>query len=363
MGSLTIRTLAERGVRVLGFDRFAPPHAMGSSHGETRIIREAYFEDPRYVPLVQRAYERWADLEQQTGARLFQQTGGLMLGYPDGALISGARLSAELHRLPHDLLDAAAVRRRFPAFRPEDDMVGVWEPRAGMLFPERCIAAALSVAQAAGATVHTGETLLGFDATDAGVTVRTDAGHYEARTLVLSVGAWTRDVLADLALPLVVQRNLLFWFDPERAPAQFAPEAFPIFIADYTHEKAWYGFPDVGTGLKLSRHHYGDHVHPDTVERTVAPEEVDSFREILARYMPDANGTLRAAQACLYTNAPDEHFLIGRHPGAPRVVVASPCSGHGFKFASVIGDVLADLATDQDPAFDLSTFAIDRFGR
>ena len=226
MGSLTIRTLAERGVRVLGFDRFAPPHAMGSSHGETRIIREAYFEDPRYVPLVQRAYERWADLEQQTGTRLFQQTGGLMLGYPDGALISGARLSAELHRLPHDLLDAAAVRRRFPAFRPEDDMVGVWEPRAGMLFPERCIAAALSVAQAAGATVHTGETLLGFDATDAGVTVRTDAGHYEARTLVLSVGAWTRDVLADLALPLVVQRNLLFWFDPERAPAQFAPRRF-----------------------------------------------------------------------------------------------------------------------------------------
>ena len=361
MGSQTVCELARRGHRVLGIDRFAPPHDRGSSHGHSRIIREAYFEDPRYVPLVQRAYQRWAALEAESGATLFRQTGGLMLGPPDGMLVKGALLSATLHALPYDLLSADAVARRFPAFHPDADMVGVWEPRAGMLAPEACIAAALQVATARGAELHTGETVTGVDEVPGGVEVTTTHGRYHAASLVLSVGAWTADLVADLALPLVVQRNVQHWFSPRRGAAQFASGAFPIFINEYAPGKAWYGFPDVGDGLKVALHHHGPAVHPDQVDRVVAPDEVETIRAIMRRYLPDADGSATGSAVCLYTNTPDEHFVLGRHPDHPAVIVASPCSGHGFKFASAIGELLADLATDRTPDFDIALFAPGRF--
>lgn len=362
MGSLTTYQLARRGHRVFGFDRYTPPHAMGSSHGHSRIIREAYFEDPRYVPMVQEAYRQWADLEAARGVTLFRQTGGLMLGPPDGALVRGARRSAELHALPHDVLDAADVARRFPAFHPDPEMVGVLEPRAGILSPERAIAAALDVARADGATIHTGESLLGWRETPGGVDVETTAGRYRAACLVLTVGAWTRALVPTLNLPLMVQRNVQFWFNPTRSAAHFAPTSLPVFIAEHAPGKAWYGFPDVGDGLKVALHHDGEYGDPDTIRRDVDPREADPMRAILSRYMPDANGTLRDSAVCLYTNAPDDHFVIDRHPETPAVIVASPCSGHGFKFASVIGAILADLATDRQPAFDCSLFSLRRFG-
>jgi sarcosine oxidase len=361
MGSNALHQLARRGHRVLGIDRFAPPHTMGSSHGKSRIIREAYFEDPRYVPLVQRAYRCWDDLEREAGVRIFHQTGGLMLGRPDGVLVKGARLSAELHALPHELLDAATIASRFPAFRPTNDMIGVWEPRAGYLIPETAISAALMTAQAHGAEVQLHETLLGFDSIPGGVEVTTTAGRYRTATLILTVGAWTAPLVADLALPLVPQRNVLHWFTPAARREQFTASTLPVFIADDGVGGHWYGFPDVGDGVKLARHHHGPATTADSVDRTVGAEEVTAMRDILARYMPDANGAHRASEVCLYTNAPDEHFVIGRHPSQPAVIVASPCSGHGFKFASAIGEVLADLATEREPKFDLSLFAVDRF--
>ncbi|MBL0170321.1 MAG: N-methyl-L-tryptophan oxidase [Gemmatimonadaceae bacterium] len=363
MGSLTLHQLARRGHRVLGLDRFDPPHAMGSSHGQSRIIREAYFEDPRYVPLVQRAYACWAELEAERGATIFRQTGGLMLGPPDGTLVRGARLSAELHRLPHELLDAKEVARRFPAFRPDPEMVGVWEPRAGVLLPEIAIESALTVARRNGAEVHTGESLVGWSAIAGGVEVVTTAGRYTAASLVLSVGAWTRQLVEELALPLVVQRNVLLWFAPVRTPERFTPDAFPIFISEHDPGQMWYGFPDLGDGVKVARHHFGGATHPDSIDRDVSMDEVEGVRAIIRRHIPDADGMLRQTAVCMYTNAPDEHFVIGRHPGHPAVIVASPCSGHGFKFASAIGELLADLATDREPSFDLSLFALDRFGR
>lgn len=367
MGSLTACTLTRGGHRVLGFDRFAPPHAMGSSHGHSRIIREAYFEDPRYVPLVQRAYSRWDALEAESGATLFRQTGGLMLGPPDGALVRGARLSAELHSLPHEILTPDVVRTRFPAFRPDSDMIGVFEPRAGILSPEACIGAALKVARARGATIHDNETLVAFDEHAGGVTVTTNLATYECRSLVISVGAWTRDLLTDLSLPLVVQRNVQFWFKPVRHEEHFTAAQLPIFICECATapgrpNAAWYGFPDVGDGLKLALHHHGQHVDPQTVERIVAAGEEDDVREILAQYMPDANGPLVGAAVCMYTNAPDEHFILGRHPNHASVVIASPCSGHGFKFASIIGEILADLALGKEPEFDIALFNPGRFG-
>jgi sarcosine oxidase len=363
MGSQTAYQLARRGHRVFGFDRFTPPHAMGSSHGHSRIIREAYFEDPRYVPMVQAAYREWAALEAVRGVTLFRQTGGLMLGSPDGALVRGARLSAELHGLPHEILDAAEVTRRFPAFHPDADMVGVLEPRAGILSPERAIAAALDVARDSGATIHTGETLLGWRSIRGGVEVETSAGRYQAASLVMTVGAWTRGLVPALDLPLVVQRNVQYWFTPVRHAARFTPDALPVFLAEYAPGKAWYGFPDVGDGLKVALHHDGALGDPDTIVREVDPREADPMRAILARYMPDANGMLRDSAVCLYTNAPDEHFVIDRHPDEPAVIIASPCSGHGFKFASAIGAMLADMATDREPGFDLSLFSLRRFFR
>lgn len=361
MGSQSVWQLAQRGHRVLGLDRFAPPHAMGSSHGQSRIIREAYFEDPRYVPLVQRAYAVWAQLEAASGTRVFRQTGGLMLGSPDGVLIRGTQRSADLHALPHEVLSAADVARRFPVFTPTDDMVGVLEPRAGVLSPELCISAALRVAQALGATVHTGETLLGWHAVPGGLEVVTTGGRYRTASLILTVGAWTRETVSELALPLRVQRNVQYWFTPRRHAQHFSPDVMPVFLAEYAPGSAWYGFPDTGDGVKVAIHHHGAAVHPDTVDRDVTAEESRTMRDILDRYMPDAHGTLRDSAVCLYTNSPDEHFVIGRHPSHASVIVASPCSGHGFKFASAIGEVLADLATDREPAFDLTLFALDRF--
>ncbi len=361
MGSQTTHQLAKRGHRVLGFDRYAPPHAMGSSHGHSRIIREAYFEDPRYVPLVRAAYRAWADLEEVSGTTLFRQTGGLTFGPPEGALVRGARLSAELHGLPHEILSAREVGRRFPAFRLGDDMVGVVEPRAGILRPEAAIEAALTMARRAGAEVHTAEALVRWKADGDGVAVTTTMGTYRATSLVLSVGAWTRELAGELDLPLVVQRNVQFWLTPVREAAAFAPDRLPVFIAEHAPGQAWYGFPDTGDGVKLALHHHGVTGAPDSIRRDVGDHDVAPLRALLSRYMPDANGPVRASAACLYTNAPDEHFVLGPHPLHPAVIVASPCSGHGFKFASVLGEVLADLATGQATGFDLSLFAPGRF--
>lgn len=387
MGSLTLYELASRGLRVMGFDRFAPPHAFGSSHGASRIIREAYFEDPRYVPLVQRAYDRWHRLERASATTLFRQTGGLMLGRSSGALVRGAKLSADMHGLPHEWLTATDIRARYPAFRLHNDTVGLLEPRAGVLHPERAIAAALAVATAQGALVQVNESLLEWQPHGNGVEVVTTRGRYRARSLVLTVGAWTTDHVGDLRLPLQVQRNVQFWFTPKRDAGQFSPDVFPVFICETaagdnsagdnsagdrfdsvrsgsprSDSEAWYGFPELGDGLKIARHHYGDIVHPDAVNREVTSQEVAEVREVIEQFMPDANGPLVRSAVCLYTNAPDGHFVIGRHPAHPSVVVASPCSGHGFKFASAIGEHLADLATNRPPQLDLSLFAVERFG-
>ena len=360
MGSATLAELAARGRRVAGLDRFAPPHALGSSHGKSRIIREAYFEDPRYVPLLQRAYQRWADLERESGRTLWLRTGGLMIGPPQGALVSGAIRSAETHGLPHERLSAAEARADYAALRVPDDAVVVREPRAGMLFPEACIEAQLERARRHGAEIRSDEPALEWAADGDGVEVRTARRRYRASALVLSAGAWLARLLPDLALPLAVARQVLHWFDPAAHPERFAPERFPIFIWEDEPGRFFYGFPDLGDGVKVARHHEGEAADPDHVRREVAAGEVDAMRATLARWIPDAAGRPRESAVCLYTNTPDQHFVVDVHPGHPQVVIASPCSGHGFKFASALGEVLADLALGRAPAFDLGLFRLDR---
>lgn len=361
MGSATLHQLSRRGRRVLGLDRFAPPHALGSSHGRSRIIREAYYEEPRYVPLVQRAYERWADLEAESGVTLFRRTGGLTMGPAGGELAVGARRSVEAHALPHELLSADEIRRRVPALRPDDDMVGVWEPRAGVLAPEAAIDAALDVARRHGAELRLDTTLRSWRAGPDHVEVVTDAGTFRAARLVLAVGAWMRQVLVELDLPLAVERNVLLWFTPEPATSAFGPERFPVFLCEYAPGRAWYGFPDTGDGVKLALHHHGGSWDPDRLDRHVTEADIGAVRTLARRYLPAANGALRESATCMYTTTPDGHFIIDRHPAHSNVIVASPCSGHGFKFASAIGEVLADLAEDRAPGFDLEPFSLARF--
>lgn len=361
MGSAAVRALARRGVRVVGFDRFAPPHGLGSSHGRSRIIREAYFEHPAYVPLVQHALRLWEALERESGERLLIPTGGLMVGPPDGALVRGALASAEAHGLPHERLDAAAIARRVPVMHPEDGMAGVWEPNAGVLFPEAAIAALLASARAHGAALRTGEPVVSWQEVGQGVEVRTARGTFSARHLVLASGAWLPELLPDLALPLAVERMALFWFEPRHDAAAFDPGRFPIFILEHARDRYIYGFPRLDGLVKLARHHEGEPTHPDRVRREVSPEEEDSLRATFRPFLPGADGVLRDRAVCMYTNTPDEHFVIGPHPRHPRVTLVSACSGHGFKFAPAIGEIVADLATGGTTAWDVARFSPARF--
>jgi sarcosine oxidase len=356
MGSATAAELARRGVRVLGLDRYAPPHSLGSSHGESRIIREAYFEDPLYVPMVRRAHELWRALEKSSGARLLLETGGLMIGRPDSALIEGARRSAEMHRLPHTMLTAADVRARFPALQPEQDMVAVLEPRAGILFPEACVSAHLGEARRHGAELRFDEPVLRWESDGAFVRVFTRRAEYRARQMVVAAGAWVSSLLPGLELPLRIERQVLHWFNPTRDAAAFSPSRCPIHLWQFDDGRFFYGFPDLGTGVKAAFHHAGEATTADGVRRDVALDEVDAVRAALRRFMPAADGLARSSAVCLYTNTPDEHFLIDRHPGEPRVLVASPCSGHGFKFAPVVAEILADLVQNRPQSFDLALF-------
>ena len=361
MGSAAVYHLAKAGKRVLGLDRFQPPHSFGSSHGQTRIIREAYFEHPLYVPLVQRAYQLWADLECKTGRQLFLQTGGLMIGPLDGVLVSGARRSAQEHRLAHQFLSASELRQRFPGFRPADGMVAVWEPRAGILFPELAVRTHLELAAQHGAALQLNELVLRWEPDGDGVRVFTKLNAYHSRSLLLSAGPWINSLLPDLNLPLSVERQVLCWFQPRSNPERFEPQRCPVYLWQYGPDSFFYGFPDLGHGVKAAVHHQGQFTEPDLVDREVAQGETEAVRDVLARFLPDAAGRLKSAAVCMYTNTPDEHFILGHHPLHRQVIIASPCSGHGFKFSPVIGEVAAGLIDGKPPRFDLSLFRPDRF--
>jgi sarcosine oxidase len=354
MGSAAVFHLARSGLRVLGLDRFSPPHTQGSTHGQTRIIREAYFEHPSYVPLVQRAYELWADLEQLANQKLFLQTGGVMIGPPDGVVVSGAKRSAIEHRLAWEYLSAAEVRRRFPAMHVPEDMVAVFEPRAGVLYPELCVETHLTLARQLGAAIHVNEPIVQWQANNGRVRVVTAANEFEAGQLVFSAGAWVQSLLPELRLPFKVERQVMFWL--ETKGDLFGPDRCPIFIGEHEPHRFFYGFPDLGQGFKIARHHEGLIVDPNAVPREVSEADIEPMREIVERIFPEANGRLRESAVCLYTNTPDEHFLIDFHPDHRNVLVVSPCSGHGFKFSSAIGEAVSDLLTHGKSRHDLSLF-------
>ncbi len=364
MGSAAAYHLARRGRRVLGLDRHSPAHDQGSSHGRSRIIREAYWEHPSYVPLVQRAYELWADLERAGGRSLLLKTGGINIGVPHSDLVRGALESARVHRLTHEVLDAKAIRRRFPVLQPSDDMVGVYEPRAGVLVPEECVRAQLQQAAGAGAELHHEEPVLDWQATRSGVEVRTPRGRHQGERLVITPGPWAPQVLADLDLPLVIERQVIAWFRPTALAESFDPSRCPVYIWQMDG-RLYYGFPQLGDGgVKIAEHAQGDPTTADTIRREIAPGEIEELRRnFVARYMPAANGEVLATGTCMYTMTPDTHFVIDHHPRHPNVIIACGFSGHGFKFAPVVGEILADLALDGTTRHDVAHFAVGRFVR
>lgn len=361
MGSSALYHFATRGARVVGVDRFQPPHAMGSSHGDSRIIREAYYEHPLYVPLVRRAYQLWDALAAKSGNQVYRRTGGLMVGRPDGPLLTGCLASVSEHAIPHKMMSAAEVGNRWPGLTPPDGFMSLWEERAGMLFPEQAVASHLRLAIEAGAEVRTDTTILGWSRSGEDLVVTTDRGEIRTRHLVLALGPWIPQLLQLPAPVFTVERQQFHWFEPVSGYEDLGPDKYPVALWEHWPGGLFVTLPDAGQGVKIDIHHEGETVNPDTVSRVTTPAEEAAVRGLLAKFFPAANGRLRRSTVCLYTNTPDRHFVIDWLPGDPRVLVVSPCSGHGFKFSSVVGEVAADLVLRGKSGFDLAPFSLTRF--
>jgi sarcosine oxidase len=374
MGSATVHHLARRGHRVLGIDRFAPPHAKGSSHGETRITRLAIGEGAQYTPLVLRSHQLWRDLPHPTGKPLITTTGGLIIS--SAAKTSRSHVdnffqntlaAAEKYGVVHEVLDAEAIRRRFPNLRVADDERGYLEQQAGFLRPEECVRAHLMMAQRNGAELHRDEQVLAFEASSRGVTVVTTRDRYAADKLVLAAGAWLPELLgARFARLFQVYRQTLFWFDIEGDGTAFLPDCFPVFIWELQGKKQGiYGFPAVDGprgGLKIASESYDATTTADTVSHEVSDDEKNAmYDDYVAPYVAGVSRSCLKAASCLYTVTPDFGFIIDRHPDSERVIIVSPCSGHGFKHSPAVGEAIAEMIVEGRSRIDLSPFALKRF--
>jgi sarcosine oxidase len=362
MGSAAAWQLARRGKRVLGLERFDIPNAMGSSHGITRIIRLPYYESPDYVPLLRRAYELWRDIEAASGAELLVVTGSIDASREDGPLFQGALGSARQHGIAHAILSGREVNARFPGYRLPADFAALYQPMGGLVASERAITAHVGAAQALGAEIHAREAVLSWEARggDEGVVVTTGHGRYEAGSLILTAGAWMADLVPALNGLAVPERQVLAWLQPHD-PDLFQPGRFPVFNLQ-VDEGRYYGLPVYeAPGFKFGRyHHLGESGPVDAIRRDADRADETLLRAFAERYFPQGSGPTMALRACFFTNTPDEHFIIDRHPGHPQVILASPCSGHGFKFCSVVGEIVADLAEGRT-RHDIGFLALDRF--
>ena len=363
MGSSTLYHLARRGLKVLGLEQFEIPHELGSSHGYSRMIRYTLQEHPSYVPLVKRAYELWHELEQNINETLVITTGSVRAGPPDSDFYRGAIESCDLHQIPYEILNNTEVNRRFPGYQFPDGISSVYQSDGGFVLPEMCIVGHAQAAEEAGATIHTGETVLGWEIQNDSVSIRTNREVYSAARLVVTAGAWAAKLVPNVATYAIPERQVLGWFQPER-PELFTPERFPVF-GIWTEEGRYYGFPNYSVpGFKIGKsHHLFQKVDPDTMDREVHPEDEEVLRRFTSRYFPLAAGELLDRKTCIYTNTPDEQFMIGVLPDQPQVSVAAGFSGHGFKFASVIGEIMADLAQNGVTNYDIELFRLDRFNR
>lgn len=364
MGSAAAYHLAVRGKKVLGIEQFTSPHDQGSSHGGSRIIRQAYWESPDYVPLVKRAYELWRKVERDSGTRLMHITGCLVVGVEQGELVTRTIGAANEHAIPIEVMQRNEIGGRFPQFVLQSGEVGVHEAGAGYLIPEECVRAHLELASRAGAELRFNEKVLSWSANEDYVEVRTSRGAYRAAHLVIAAGPWANEALGEV-FPLRVTRQVMAWIQPRGGVTEFLPGRFPIFVAEDIHGGApTYGFPAIdgpSGGVKAAIHGSDDVCTPESVDRSVHESDVRRLIEALKVRIPELDGELVRAKTCLYTMSPDEHFVIGPHPQVPSCTVACGFSGHGFKFASVVGEILADLSAGGSTKFPIGLFSPGRF--
>jgi sarcosine oxidase len=346
---------------VIGFDRFSPPHDKGSSHGQSRIIRMAYFEDPAYVPLLRLAFDAWRDLETRAGVEILRQTGIMEAGFPGSPIIESVVRSAVLHDLPFEQLSADALNARFPAFSLPSNWDCVFEPNAGFLRPERIIELQLRMALEMGAFVRTNTIVQAVNPIADHVEIRLVNGErIEAGAAIVATGPWIADLVPTLSSSLRLTRQDLVWFEPQQR-ALVQPDRMPVFFLEAPEDEL-YGFPDVdGWGVKIASHKAGPGVANADDVRLADTEEPLRLALLLKKYVPAAHGPAMRSQSCLYTRTPDENFIVGLHPSHHQIVIASPCSGHGFKFASVIGEILADLALTEATDKPIDLFCPDRY--
>lgn len=374
MGSATAYQLARRGALVVGLDRYAPPHTHGSTHGETRVTRQAIGEGEEYSPFALRSHQIWREIEQATGADLLTTNGGLIISSGGtGATMHVADFlattitAARRYGIPHEVLDATEIRRRFPPFRVADEEMGYFEPGAGFVRPERCVAAQLLLAQRHGATLRLGEQMLEVRADGAGVLVRTGSESYRADQVVLATGPWLPDLVPEVARYFSVTRQVLYWFAPSGSVEPFLPERFPVFIWEPAGlPEAIYGFPAIdgaAGGVKIASAEYGERADPDQVRSGVSEEETAAMYRLVERCFAGISSRCMRAASCLYTVTLDAGFVIDRHPEHPQIVLVSPCSGHGFKHSAAVGEAVAEWVTEGKSRLDLTPFALGRLER
>lgn len=374
MGSAALYQLAKRGNKVLGIDQFTPPHTFGSSHGDTRITRQAIGEGEQYTPLSQRSYEIWRELERKTGKKLLEITGGLIISSGAKTAINhvpeffeNTIKAAKKYKIKHEVLDASQIRKRFPQFNVQDNEVGYYEPNAGFLRPEECVNAQISMAKKYGATTLTNEKVTSFSEKVGVIKVKTNLNEYEAKKLIVSAGPWLPTLIDPKYAKLFrIIRQVLFWFDVKTSIERFESKNFPIFIWELQGEKQGiYGFPAIDGqkgGVKIASEQYETTTTADTVKREVSKKEIEiMYKNFVAPYFPDLSDKCIKSVSCLYTCTPDSHFVIDKHPKYQSVIIASPCSGHGFKHSAAIGEVLAQLVIDGKSQIDISSFKLNRF--
>jgi sarcosine oxidase len=345
MGSAAAYHLAARGQKVLGLEKFTPAHDQGSSHGGSRIIRQSYFEDPAYVPLLLRAYELWEQLATDSQREVYRITGGLFLGPPDCETVAGSLRAAREWSLPHEVLDAGEIVARFPNFTPAPTDLAVYEAKAGFARPELTVQAHLDLAVKAGADLRFGEQVLDWSETADGVRVTTGTATYTAGQVVICPGAWAPELLAEFGIPITVERQVLYWLDPTVGPAPFVDH--PIFIDENASGQQIYGFPAIDGpdgGVKVAFFRKGIECTPETIDRVVHEQEIAEMRGRVGELLPALDGPCLHSATCMYSNTPDQNFVIARHPDRANVTVACGFSGHGFKFVPIVGEILADLA-------------------
>jgi sarcosine oxidase len=362
MGSAAAYHLAARGCRVLGLEQHQPAHDQGSSHGGSRIIRQTYFEEPGYVPLLLRAYELWEKLAADAQRDVYRLTGGLFMGPPDCQIVSGSLRASRQWDLPHEVLDAAEITARFPNFTPDPGDIALYEAKAGFARPELTVRAHLELAEKAGATLQFGEPVLDWNQTASGVRVITGRASYSAEQLVICPGPWAPQVLDQFGVPITVQRAVMYWMEPIGGVSVFHDH--PIFIDENASGTQIYGFPAIDGprgGVKVAFARKGVACTPDTIDRVVHAQEISELTARVGELLPALAGTCLRTATCMYSNTPDRNFVIGRHPHCADVTVACGFSGHGFKFVPVVGEILADLVIDRATDHPISLFDPQRF--